>query len=108
MDVTFFYGNERIMTSAADSDGNRILGSPAGDVIITKVLQNGEEYFSENVSLEGNINYGYYMPVYQNGSDSEIIGMVFVGTDKAAKRCRSSTGFLAVLLWRVIVNYACV
>lgn len=50
MDVTFFYGNERIMTSAADSDGNRILGSPAGDVIITKVLQNGEEYFSENVS----------------------------------------------------------
>ena len=68
MDVTFFYGNERIMTSAADSDGNRILGSPAGDVIITKVLQNGEEYFSENVSLEGNINYGYYMPVYQNGS----------------------------------------
>ena len=40
MDVTFFYGNERIMTSAADSDGNRILGSPAGDVIITKVLQN--------------------------------------------------------------------
>ena len=85
MDVTFFYGNERIMTSAADSDGNRILGSPAGDVIITKVLQNGEEYFSENVSLEGNINYGYYMPVYQNGSDSEIIGMVFVGTDKAQK-----------------------
>lgn len=99
MDVTFFYGNERIMTSAADSDGNRILGSPAGDVIITKVLQNGEEYFSENVSLEGNINYGYYMPVYQNGSDSEIIGMVFVGTDKAQKM-RSSTGFSAVLLWR--------
>ena len=31
MDVTFFYGNERIMTSAADSDGNRILGSPRCD-----------------------------------------------------------------------------
>ena len=29
MDVTFFYGKERIMTSAKDSNGERILGSPA-------------------------------------------------------------------------------
>ena len=41
MDVTFFYENERIMTSAKDSDGNRILGSPAGDVIVEKVLSGG-------------------------------------------------------------------
>ena len=29
MDVTFFYGNKRIMTSALDKKGNRILGSAA-------------------------------------------------------------------------------
>ena len=85
MDVTFFYGDRRIMTSALDSNGDRILNSPAGEQIVEKVLQNGEEYFSSAVSLDGVMNYGYFMPVYQNGSDDEIIGMVFVGTDKENK-----------------------
>lgn len=85
MDVTFFYGDRRIMTSALDSNGDRILNSPAGDRIVEKVLQNGEEYFSSSVSLDGVMNYGYFMPVYQNGSHDEIIGMVFVGTDKERK-----------------------
>ena len=85
MDVTFFYGDRRIMTSAVDSNEDRILNSPAGDRIVEKVLQNGEEYFSSAVSLDGVMNYGYFMPVYQNGSDDEIIGMVFVGTDKENK-----------------------
>jgi methyl-accepting chemotaxis protein len=108
MDVTFFYGNERIMTSAADSDGNRILDSPAGDVIITKVLQNGEEYFSKNVSLEGNINYGYYMPVYQNGSDSEIIGMVFVGTDKAQKDAVINRILGSIVMAVIVIMLVCI
>ena len=85
MDVTFFYGDRRIMTSALDSNGDRILNSPAGERIVEKVLQNGEEYFSSAVSLDGVMNYGYFMPVYQNSSDDEIIGMVFVGTDKENK-----------------------
>lgn len=84
MDVTFFYGDRRIMTSAVDSNGDRILNSPAGDRIVEKVLQNGEEYFSSAVSLDGVMNYGYFMPVYQNDS-TEIIGMVFVGTNKEDK-----------------------
>lgn len=85
MDVTFFYGTKRVMTSALDANGERILGSPAGDVITQKVLNDGEEYFTSRVSLDGVMNYGYYMPVYQNGSNDEIIGMVFVGTNKADK-----------------------
>lgn len=85
MDVTFFYGDKRIMTSAMDENGNRILKSKAGDVIVEKVLNGGEEYFSEAVSIEGTINYGYFMPVYQNGSDTDIVGMIFVGTNKQDK-----------------------
>lgn len=85
MDVTFFYGDKRIMTSATDENGNRILKSKAGDVIVEKVLNGGEEYFSQVVSIEGTLNYGYFMPVYQNGSDTDIVGMVFVGTNKQDK-----------------------
>ena len=85
MDVTFFFGSERIMTSAKDAYGERVLGSPAGPTIIEKVLNGGEEYFSSAVSLDGVINYGYYVPVYQKGEVTNPIGMVFVGTNKEAK-----------------------
>ena len=49
MDVTFFYGSQRIMTSAVDKNGDRILGSPAGDKVVEKVLNGGEEYFRQSV-----------------------------------------------------------
>lgn len=82
MDVTFFYGSQRIMTSAVDKDDNRILGSPAGDKIVEKVLNGGEGYFSDNVSMDGTIYYGYYVPVYQKDDSSTPVGMVFAGAEK--------------------------
>ncbi len=85
MDVTFFYGDKRIMTSAFDSNGNRILGSPVGEKIVEKVLRGGEEYFSKAVLLDGVLTYGYYMPVYPNTAATEPIGMIFVGSNKAVQ-----------------------
>ena len=82
MDVTFFYGSQRIMTSAVDKNDNRILGSPAGDKIVEKVLNGGEGYFSDNVSMDGTIYYGYYVPVYQKDDSSTPVGMVFAGAEK--------------------------
>lgn len=101
MDVTFFYGNERIMTSAKDRDGNRILGSPAGEKIVEKVLKGGENYFSSSVSLDGTLNYGYYIPVYQKGTESEPIGMIFAGVDKQAKD-NTINGIILMVLFSVI------
>ena len=83
MEVTFFYGSKRIMTSALDKDGNRILGSPAGQVVTDQVLKKGKGYFSDNVSIDGTIYYGYYTPLYQKGDKSVPIGMVFAGLEKA-------------------------
>ena len=108
MDVTFFYGNERIMTSAKDRDGNRILGSPAGEKIVEKVLKGGENYFSSSVSLDGTLNYGYYIPIYQKGTDSEPIGMIFAGVDKQAKDNTINGIILMVLLSVIFVMVACI
>ena len=108
MDVTFFYGNERIMTSAKDRDGNRILGSPAGEIIVEKVLKGGENYFSSSVSLDGTLNYGYYIPVYQKGTDSEPIGMIFAGVDKQAKDNTINGIILMVLFSVIFVMVACI
>ena len=108
MDVTFFYGTKRVMTSALDANGERILGSPAGDVITQKVLNDGEEYFTSRVSLDGVMNYGYYMPVYQNGSNDEIIGMVFVGTNKADKDAVLNRIIVMICTAVVIVMAICI
>ena len=108
MDVTFFYGKERIMTSAKDSNGERILGSPAGDVIVEKVLQGGEEYFSSAVSLDGTMNYGYYIPVYQKGTNTNPIGMIFVGTDKEVKNTTINSILRIVIFSVIAVVMVCI
>lgn len=82
VDVTFFYGTKRIMTSLKDENGNRILGSPAGTKIEEIVLKNGQEYFSKNVSVDGELFYGYYVPVFQKDDNSNAVGMVFAGVNK--------------------------
>lgn len=108
MDVTFFYGSERIMTSAKDSNGERILGSKAGDVIVEKVLKGGEEYFSKSVSLDGTINYGYFIPVYQKGDSHTPIGMIFVGTNKEVKDAAINSIILIVIAAVLLVMALCV
>ncbi|MGN0141682.1 MAG: methyl-accepting chemotaxis protein [Roseburia sp.] len=82
MEVTFFYGTKRIMTSVMDKNGERILGSPAGAKIEEEVLKKGQEYFSESVSIDGEMYYGYYAPVFQNGDSTTPVGMVFAGVNK--------------------------
>lgn len=96
MEVTFFYGTQRIMTSIIDEDGNRILGSPAGAKIEEVVLRNGQEYFSRSVSVNGEIYYGYYAPVFQNG---EPIGMVFAGVNKN----ETVNSVLSIVFYMVII-----
>jgi len=83
-EVTFFYGDRRIITSAKDKDGNRILGSKAGEKVKSIVLKGGMEYFSSSVSIDGVMYYGYYVPVFQSGVEKPV-GMVFVGANKADK-----------------------
>lgn len=84
MEVTFFYGDKRIMTSIVDADGKRILGSPAGEKIVEEVLKKGQEYFSRQVSVDGKMYYGYYVPVFQDGDAGTPVGMVFAGVDRSA------------------------
>ncbi len=76
--LTFFYGDERIVTSLKDKNGDYILGSKAGDYIKKNVLQSGKNVFTSRVSVDGTMYYGYYIPVKQNNSN-EIIGMIFAG-----------------------------
>ena len=99
MEVTFFYGTQRIMTSIIDENGERILGSPAGAKIQEVVLNKGQEYFSDSVSINGEMYYGYYVPVFQNDDSKEPIGMVFAGVNKN----KTLNSVLGIVFYMVII-----
>lgn len=77
---TFFWNNTRIMTSIKGEDGKRSIGTTLdNDLILKTVLEDGKGHFESDFKIAGKSYYVYYLPLYQTGSDSEIIGMIFVG-----------------------------
>ncbi len=78
VEITVFYKSTRYMTTIVDEAGNRQVGTEAGDAVIEAVLNNGEDYFSENVDVLGTDYYGYYVPIYNMHSEIPT-GMVFAG-----------------------------
>ena len=107
MEVTFFYGDRRIMSSAVDKNGDRILGSPAGETVKKQVLEKGEEYFSKTVSIDGTMYYGYYMPVCQDEGGTPI-GMIFVGSNKGQKDAAVNKIVYAIVAVAVVVMAICI
>lgn len=80
-EVTVFFGDTRYMTSVKNN-GERVLGTKAGEKVIEEVLKNGNAYFAENVDVVGNPFYAYYIPIYDDSSSTPV-GMVFVGKSQS-------------------------
>lgn len=101
VEVTFFYGDKRVMTSLVDANGERILGSPAGDKIVEEVLEKGQEYFSKQVSVDGEMYFGYYVPVFQDGEGEGAapVGMIFAGANKD----ETLNSVMRIVLYMVVI-----
>ena len=82
MDVTFFYGTERIMTSALDKNGDRILGSPAGDVVAEKVLKKAKAISATIFPWMARSITAITLRSIRRMILSAPIGMVFAGIEK--------------------------
>ena len=96
------------MTSALDKKENRILGSEAGERVVNQVIKGKKPFFSTNVSLDGTRNYGYFIPVYQNGTTDQVIGMVFVGTNKAQKDAIVNKILGSIMMALLVVMFLCI
>lgn len=81
IELTFFEGNERYITSVVDENGNRQEGTKA-DAAIWKTVQAGKDYHADGVQIAGEDYYVYYTPVYSDAGD--VIGMGFAGEKTAA------------------------
>ncbi len=75
VDLTVFKENIRFMTTIIGDDGKRIEGTPASDAVWAAVSK-GEEYYSDDVVINGTDYYVYYMPLTDGNT---VYGMAFSG-----------------------------
>lgn len=82
MEVTVFYGDTRYLTTITDDAGQRQVGTKALPIVADTVLNNGKDYYSDNVEILGTKYIVYYIPIYQEFTNKPV-GMVFLGTKQA-------------------------
>lgn len=75
-DATLFFGDTRYLTTILNEDGKRAKGTHASAAVKQQVIKQGEDYFSDDVQVNGMQYYGYYIPVKQQ---QDVVGMIFVG-----------------------------
>ena len=78
--MTIFYGDTRYLTTIKDSSGNRIVGTKASDAVIDAVLNQGKNYISEGVDIQGVKYFATYEPL-KNGE--ETVGILFIGLEQS-------------------------
>lgn len=76
-DITLFLGDARYLTTILTSEHSRAIGTIAAPDVTEHVLDEGLEYFSERVLINGEEYFGYYIPTYD--ASNQVIGMIFAG-----------------------------
>ena len=82
VDLTLFKGDTRFLTSIKDDNGKRIEGTKASDAVIQTVINEGKEFYSDDVVINGKDYYVYYIPL--KTPNGNVIGMVFAGKTQEA------------------------
>lgn len=81
IDVSVYYGDEIIVTSLKDADGNRMAKESQNKEAENAVLSQGKEIFSDNIMFGDDQYYGCYLPI--KNEEGKVSGMVFTGKKSA-------------------------
>lgn len=101
VDVTFFYGDTRVLTTLKNEDGSSFVGTVAHADVVKDVLRDGHEMFYKKILVGDKPYFAYYTPLY-NG-DGACIGMVFAGKPTDVVNFEIQQTFLPVLLLLLMV-----
>ncbi|MCM1024037.1 MAG: diguanylate cyclase [Prevotella sp.] len=91
VDVSYFKGGVRYITTITDTEGHAIKGTVAAPEVLIAVLDSGSDFYSDDVEVNGVRYFGYYIPV--SDADGVICGMTFAGKSRenAEKTIMSAT-----------------
>lgn len=77
IDITFFYGTQRALTTLEPENGQPMLGTIAHPKVIADVLESQRAMFYRSVLVGTKDYFAYYSPVYN--IDGTCVGMIFAG-----------------------------
>ncbi len=77
VELSVFYGDTRVLTTLKDSSGKREINTKMSKEVYD-TLQTGKDYYASDLQLFGTPYSGYYVPLYQPGSD-KVVGSIFCG-----------------------------
>ncbi len=81
IDTTIFWGDTRILTTVEDEYGVSAVGTKADDDVTEVVLDEGKNYYSQSLDINGVPYIGYYMPL--ENRNHKVVGMMFAGKKKS-------------------------
>ena len=106
IDITIFWGNERLATSVVDKSGARAIHTTMSDEVYQTICEEGS-CFSDDVVVVDKDYYGYYELFKDYGDGAEVI--LFAGKDIATVKAlyaRTLTGNVIFMI--VIAALICV
>ncbi len=104
LDYTIFYGDTRVVTSIKSADtGDYVIGTTASEEVVAAVINNGENVYKPNITIEGEKYYGYYVPL--RNDDGTVVGMMFAGRESSDVN-KQLTGFFIIMAIVFIIGIA--
>lgn len=103
LEVAVVFGDTYVATSLVDESGARIIGTTVEPKIVEAVINQGKDYYSDQIKIGGKTYYGMYCPLLQYNSD-EIVGMTFAGLEQSTvsdiytKQMISSSVLLCIIV----------
>lgn len=101
IDVSLYYGSSTVVTSLQDKNKERMMQGTVSDEVQKTVLDQGKEYFAEDVALGDEHFYGYYMPV--TDAEGTVYGMIFTGKKSAQVNASIASDAIKMSLLSVVV-----
>jgi methyl-accepting chemotaxis protein len=113
--VSIFKGDERIASTIKDESGKRVVGTKAPQDVIDTVINQGKDYFTDDVIVKGEHYYAYYVPIKMKGSEKIMGAFVAAHTQREVNEAINKILFkiaigiiLIVLIAIAIANIAVV
>ena len=77
IDCTIIFNDTRVATTVENASGERITGTTVSAELVETVVTNGEDYFGNDIVIDGEHYYGAYIPLVEATGNAK--GMMFCG-----------------------------
>lgn len=104
--ITLFFGDVRRATTIRDSQGNLIVGTKADPKVAAEVLSAGNEYSRNDFEINGELYYGFYVPV--TDGTNQIVGMICASKERNTIKNYIFSREVFISLVAVVIYVICI